>query len=131
VWRRVQPLTRALLPPRHAGAALALGALWGLLPCGLIYSSLGWAAATGDAVQGGLLMAAFGLGTLPAMALTTCGGVQLQRRLRRPAMRRGIGAVLIAFGIASALLPWWHTWLHTERHTTHAGGAAQHHHPAH
>lgn len=119
LWRRVQPHARALLPPRHAGAALTLGALWGLLPCGLIYSSLSWAAASGDALHGGLLMAMFGLGTLPAMTLATFGGGQLQQYLRRPLVRRGVGAMLIAFGIATALLPW--------QHATHAGTEHRHH----
>jgi uncharacterized protein len=109
LWRRVQPLTRTLLPPRHAGAALALGALWGLLPCGLVYSSLSYAAVSGDSAHGAALMAAFGLGTGPAMLLTALGAQQLQRRLQQPLVRRCAGAVLIVFGTASAILPWLHS----------------------
>jgi sulfite exporter TauE/SafE len=40
LWRRLQPLTRRLLPVDHPLKALALGGLWGLLPCGLIYTAL-------------------------------------------------------------------------------------------
>ena len=118
LWRRVQPRTRALLPPRHAGAALALGALWGLLPCGLIYSSLSWAALGGEPARGALLMAAFGLGTLPALVLVNIGGVQLRRRLQNPGVRHGAAVLLILFGLATALLPW--------LHATHAHHAAHH-----
>lgn len=108
LWRRLQPLTRPLLPPRNAGAAIALGALWGLLPCGLIYSSLAWAAASGDALQSAARMAAFGLGTLPAMAAATLGGQQLQRHLRRPGLRKIAGVVLIGFGVIALQQVWLH-----------------------
>ena len=42
-----------------------LGALWGWLPCGLVYSVLLTALASGSAPRGALIMLAFGLGTLP------------------------------------------------------------------
>src|SRR5574337_1403252 len=65
LWRRVQPLTRRFLPARSSLRALPLGMLWGLVPCGLIYSVLATALVTGSAQRGAALMAAFGLGTLP------------------------------------------------------------------
>ena len=120
VWRRLQPLTRSLLPPRHDGAALGLGALWGLLPCGLVYSTLTWAAASGDALQGGLLMAAFGLGTWPAMIAAALGGARLQRALRQSSLRRIAGAVLIAFGLITLAMPFLHAMPgHGEAHHHH------------
>lgn len=39
VWRRIQPLVGRLLPVRSAGRAVAVGAVWGWLPCGLVYSA--------------------------------------------------------------------------------------------
>ncbi len=128
LWRHVAPLTRRLLPPPNLGAALLLGALWGLLPCGLIYSSLAWAAASGNALDAALRMAAFGLGTLPAMAAVTFGGQQLQQRLQRPLLRRVAGVVLIGFGLFAL----GQVWLHD--HDNHATapddmpGAHEHHH---
>jgi len=118
LWRHVAPLTRKLLPPPNLGAALLLGALWGLLPCGLIYSSLAWAAASGDAGDGALRMAAFGLGTLPAMAAVTFGGQQLQQKLQRPLLRKIAGVVLIGMGLFALLQPWLHA------HGDHASHAA-------
>lgn len=44
-----------------------IGLLNGLLPCGLVYLGVAGSVATGDAINGSLFMAAFGLGTLPAM----------------------------------------------------------------
>lgn len=122
LWRRVQPLTRRLLPPRNGAAAIALGALWGLLPCGLIYSSLAWAAASGDALQSASRMAAFGLGTLPAMAAATLGGQQLQRHLQRPSLRKIAGVVLIGFGVLALTQVWAHTMPSED------GTHAHHHH---
>ncbi|MBL0226709.1 MAG: sulfite exporter TauE/SafE family protein [Geobacteraceae bacterium] len=50
-----------------AGAFLAAGLVMGLLPCGLVYGVLIAAATGGSWLQGGGMMLAFGLGTLPAL----------------------------------------------------------------
>ncbi|MCE2597140.1 sulfite exporter TauE/SafE family protein [Motilimonas cestriensis] len=66
-WRFIQPLASRLMPIKHPLMALPFGMVWGWLPCGLVYSSLSWAAVSGNALQGGLIMAGFALGTFPAM----------------------------------------------------------------
>jgi sulfite exporter TauE/SafE len=43
--------------------------LWGLVPCGLVYSVLPLAFLSGDVLTGAALMLAFGLGTLPNLLL--------------------------------------------------------------
>ena len=45
------------------------GMLWGLVPCGLVYSVLPLAFLSGSALSGAGLMLAFGLGTLPNLLL--------------------------------------------------------------
>lgn len=55
------------LPP--ALSALPLGLLFGFLPCGLLYAMALTAAQSADSLTGALTMAAFGLGTLPALLL--------------------------------------------------------------
>jgi uncharacterized protein len=65
----------------------ALGVLLGFLPCGLLYSALAAAAASGEATSGALGMAAFALGTMPALFAVGYGGVALGRRWR-DAMQR-------------------------------------------
>jgi sulfite exporter TauE/SafE len=40
-----------LLPVSSLPRALLLGALWGWLPCGLVYSTLLWAASQGNALD--------------------------------------------------------------------------------
>jgi sulfite exporter TauE/SafE len=44
---------------------LALGVLWGLVPCAAIYSVLPLAILTGSAIHGAVLLLSFGLGTIP------------------------------------------------------------------
>jgi uncharacterized protein len=100
LWRRVQPRARALFPVRTPARALAVGALWGFVPCGLVYSVLATAMLLGSAAGGALVMAAFGLGTLPA--LLAAGEVlpALERWRRSPWLRRAAGGGVIAFGLA-------------------------------
>jgi len=50
-----------------SSSVIPLGMVWGLLPCGLIYTMLISASSAGTAWGGSLVMLAFGLGTLPAM----------------------------------------------------------------
>ncbi|MET0378145.1 MAG: sulfite exporter TauE/SafE family protein, partial [Spongiibacteraceae bacterium] len=132
LWRRVQPYVKKIGPPRTRLAAAQLGALWGLLPCGLVYSSLGWTAAHGNAVHSAILMATFGVGTLPAMLLTTLGGQQLQHYLRRAGVRKIVGLLLIGFGIATIAMPLLHAGIVPGLHQGHGQGDAhaehEHHH---
>ncbi len=51
-----------------------IGILNGLLPCGMIYVALTSAIATQNIMQGGLIMAFFGLGTMPALIMVAVGG---------------------------------------------------------
>ncbi|MGB0525753.1 MAG: sulfite exporter TauE/SafE family protein [Flammeovirgaceae bacterium] len=52
---------------RQRYAAFPLGMLNGILPCGLVYFALFGAVASGNYLDGGLSMLAFGVGTFPLM----------------------------------------------------------------
>ena len=67
LWKKISPLSKHFLPVKHLHQAYGLGFLWGWIPCGLTYSILLWAVSAGSAIEGGMLMLAFGLGTIPAM----------------------------------------------------------------
>jgi sulfite exporter TauE/SafE len=97
-WRLLQPLTQkasALSGPAHA---VALGFLWGWLPCGLVYSMLLFAALSGDALRGGAILLAFGIGTLPSMLTSTVLASHVQRLLRNRWPRLASGILLLALG---------------------------------
>jgi len=44
-----------------------VGLMNGLLPCGLVYAALAFSLASGGVAESGMMMMAFGLGTVPAM----------------------------------------------------------------
>jgi uncharacterized protein len=133
LWRKLAPVARRLVPPRHAGQALALGALWGWLPCGLVYGMLAAAAGSGSALGGAAFMAVFGLGTAPAMVglawASGRGGTWLTARRRRM-----LGWLLVAFGAWTAATPLMRLAGLEHHHGTqpvpgeHAGPGADHHH---
>jgi sulfite exporter TauE/SafE len=110
LWRQVQPLSRRFLPVRSARQALGLGLVWGWLPCGMVYAVLLIALASGSALQGALMLAAFGLGTLPNLLLIGWSWRGLRDRLPPGGgAARYVAAVVIAavgvYGIAHALHP--------------------------
>ncbi|MDP5291935.1 sulfite exporter TauE/SafE family protein [Oceanimonas sp. CHS3-5] len=101
LWRHIKPLAGRFVPFRHPLAALPFGMIWGWLPCGLVYSALTWSAVSGGAAQGALVMALFGLGTLPT--LLALGGLagSLRHWLNHSGFRRFSGILLICYGLFS------------------------------
>lgn len=110
LWRHIEPLARGLLPVRNAQRALLLGSLWGWLPCGLVYSTLLWAASLGNALTSALLMLTFGLGTLPALLATGLAAERLAALLRRRGVRLAGGLLVLLFGLWTLPGPHQH-WL--------------------
>jgi hypothetical protein len=86
-------------------AALALGVWNGFLPCPLVYAFAAQAAASGAALSGMTVMAAFGLGTLPAMLAMGLGGAVFGSRLRRAQVAGTLLLVIGLITLARALLP--------------------------
>ena len=99
LWRHLQPLTRRYLPARTMAQAFPLGLLWGWLPCGLVYSALVTALASGSAASGAALMLAFGLGTLPNLLLAGLLAVRLKAYAAKPAVRLAAGLLVLCFGL--------------------------------
>jgi sulfite exporter TauE/SafE len=99
VWKRLSPLTRRFMPVKNPGQALALGMLWGWLPCGLIYSTLGWAALQPTVGSATLTMVFFGLGTLPSMLATGYAAGWIRKLQGKLAFRKVAGSLLVLFGL--------------------------------
>lgn len=98
LWQRIQPYTKRLLPVTSVPRALALGALWGWLPCGLVYSVLITALASGDAVHGASIMLAFGLGTLPNLLAIGLFWERLRHWVQSPSVRLAAGLIVAGLG---------------------------------
>ncbi|MEQ5818709.1 sulfite exporter TauE/SafE family protein [Halomonas sp. SCS19] len=103
LWRYLEPAGRRLLPVVRLPQAVALGAIWGWLPCGLVYSMLAWSLARAEPLEGALLMASFGLGTLPALVVTGLAARQMQALLAHRATRLVAAGMIIAFAV-------WQLW---------------------
>ena len=99
LWRHVQPWSKRFLPVRTLPQALALGGIWGWLPCGLVYSIVVAALATGSPGRGAALMLAFGLGTLPALLAMGMAAVRIRSVLQNAWIRRLSGLAVIGFGL--------------------------------
>jgi hypothetical protein len=97
LWRKIQPLSKKLLPFKHPGYALGYGMVWGWLPCGLVYAALTWSMASGSALNGALFMLFFGFGTFPALVATSLGASFLVPLLQHKVTRQVIAISLIIF----------------------------------
>lgn len=106
MWQWLRPLQRRFLPANTAGKRVALGLLWGWLPCGLSTTLLAAAWLQASAAHGALTMAAFGLGTLPVMLPLTWAGARLGQHLQRSGWRTVAGAVVLGSGVITLAAPW-------------------------
>jgi len=108
VWQYLQPLSRRLLPVDNPFKAIVAGAVWGFLPCGLVYSGLGLALTAADPAASALVMLAFGLGTLPTLLVTGSLAGGLRRFMQAPATRQAAGAMVVGFGLWTGGMAWYH-----------------------
>lgn len=99
---RLSPVVGRLAGSERPGALVALGAVNGLLPCGLVYGMLAVAATSGSVGRGALTMAVFGLATVPALALVGVLGARL-RASRRLALQRLAGVLVVAMGVLTVV----------------------------
>ena len=98
------PLKRALCA-KSPYAALPLGVMLGLLPCGLVYAPLIAAAGSGSLILGAATMAALGLGTIPVLLTFGTASSAVSVRLRSIMLRlAGVAVALMgAAGLWRAL----------------------------
>jgi sulfite exporter TauE/SafE len=98
-------LFRLLKKPQNAGVFFLTGLVNGLLPCGLVYLAIASAITTGTALNGGMVMAGFGLGTIPLMVVLMIAGtfisVTFRSKIRRlvPYFAGIVACVLILRGL--------------------------------
>lgn len=98
VWKRIQPFTKYFMPVHSFQQAVPLGFLWGWLPCGLVYTALIWTLSASSAVEGALIMAAFGIGTLPNLLVMGVLATNLSRWVKSPLVRLIAGSLVIILG---------------------------------
>ncbi len=95
----------ALFKSKNSSSFYLIGFLNGLLPCGMVYLALTSALATQSVVQGAVIMAFFGLGTMPALIMVAIGGQYMGRTIRSrlqalvPVFIFSMGILLILRGL--------------------------------
>lgn len=103
--KRVQSAMGRLLRDDPQKGHFALGALNGLLPCGMVYAALAGAIATADVQSGAVFMLLFGTGTLPLLlgvhVLGRTFGVWIRQHVRiaQPLLLLIAGVWLIQRGL--------------------------------
>lgn len=112
VWRRVGPSAGRFLPVNTSGRAFGLGLVFGWLPCGMVYGVLIAALSTAHPLHGAMVMAAFGLGTLPNVLAIATWFKYIAAAAKGRLLRTLVAAVIAAVGIGGLLM------------ATHPGAAA-------
>jgi sulfite exporter TauE/SafE len=95
LFRHAAPLARPLVAGQDLASRYALGLLWGLTPCALIYALLPVALLSGDALRGAGVMLGLWLGTLPALLVTS----RVAGHLATPGNRRAAAVAIALFGL--------------------------------
>jgi len=96
-----QAISWALKQRGYVGV-VALGALNGLLPCGLVYSALLVSSSTGKAITAAVGMLFFGIGTIPALLVAGMGASRLSVQSRQT-MTRVAGVLILLLGMQLGL----------------------------
>jgi len=99
-FRRLLPAVRKLASrQRTVPTRFGLGLLWGATPCALVYGVLPVALMSGSAADGALVMAAFGLGTLPNLLGANLLLTRFRQTFRASGWRIGAGILVSAFAL--------------------------------
>jgi sulfite exporter TauE/SafE len=105
-WSWIRPWRDRCVPAAGPFRPLVAGIFWGWLPCGLSTTMLAAAWLEASALHGGLLMLAFGLGTLPLMSLLSWSGAHFAPRLAEPKWRLLAAALIAMAGALTLAAPW-------------------------
>ena len=100
VWSKLSNRAAAYLSAPSMRSSLIAGFFWGWLPCGMVYGMLIAALASQHALEGALLLASFGLGTLPNLVAMGLGAQRFGLILRKLWLRRVAAVLLLAYALA-------------------------------
>lgn len=104
--RRLMPVFARFLPVQSLDHAVGLGLLWGLLPCGLLYTVVASAVLLADPVATTAMIIAFGIGTVPLLLGSGLVMIRLRSAVNRKPLRWTAAALLAATGTLIAAGPW-------------------------
>lgn len=104
--KRMMPVFSKFLPVRSLDNAVGLGLLWGLLPCGLLYTVVATAVMLADPVATTAMILAFGIGTVPLLLGGGLLMLKFRSAINRPGLRWLAASLLALTGVLIAAGPW-------------------------
>jgi len=115
--QKLIPLLGRFLPVKSLDNALGLGLLWGLLPCGLLYSVVAAAVLLADPIATSAMVIAFAAGTVPLLLGTGMAALKARSAVNRRGLRYAAAALMSLTGVLVAIGPWLahqidHPWMH-------------------
>jgi sulfite exporter TauE/SafE len=93
-----QKIFRKLISSKSFGSFYLLGVLNGMIPCGLVYSFAIMAASTASPLWGAVVMASFGLATIPALFFLGFVTKFLQQGFLRGTMMKIAALLVVLYG---------------------------------
>ena len=99
IFGRIAPAVTRFAARAPIAGPVALGALWGLTPCALVYGLLPVALLSGSAANGAAIMLAFGLGTLPNLLAAQAVIMRARGAALSSGWRVAAAIVVAAFGV--------------------------------
>lgn len=126
LWRRIAPISKKLIPVTSFFKAVLYGAVWGWLPCGLVYSALAVSVAEANTLNSSLAMGAFGLGTLPALFATGMLADKFKKILNNKHLRLVFALSIIIFGVWTLMYSGGHN--HAQHSSTNDDHSSHMHH---
>ncbi len=115
IWRFISPKLKNYLPVNNPLKAFSAGMIWGLLPCGMVYSSLLIAMTSSSWLESSSIMFGFGLGTVPMLVASGLAIQRVQSFLRHSTVKIGLSSLVIVYGIWIIASSW------MDFHTIHFG----------
>ena len=119
LWKRLSPTCGRLGKVHRLGQAMTVGMIWGMLPCGLVYSALTVAASRTSVSESMLMMTAFGFGTLPSTILPGVIGPLLASNTGQ-LMKKASAVLMVLLGlwvlVHNGLALWPENDLHQHHH---------------
>lgn len=106
LWKPASNTLHKLKNKNSSSAFLFKGMLWGFIPCGLLYGLLLVAATTGNAINGGLFMLFFGLGTLLPLLISQELFKHFQQLIGLKIIRTSTAIFIIIIGLWILISPW-------------------------
>ncbi len=103
LWSLAQKPARRLLPVNKLSTSIALGFLWGLIPCGLVYTALAFSLSQTSATSAAVSMFSFGLGTFPSMLGASLLASRVRPWLINPWFKKTFALMLAVFAMVTLI----------------------------